>query len=286
MSKIKFSVLMSVYKSDKTEYVKVAIDSVLNQTLRPDQYVIMIDGPISEDLKQILLDYEKKDKIVELHFRDKNLGLGLTLNEGLNYCKYDYVARMDADDKSSPNRFEKQIKYLEKHPETDIIGTNLIEYDGNLSKIISQKNVPETDDELKKYIKYRNPINHPTVIFNKNKVINVGSYEDYPLFEDYYLWAKLVADDCKFYNIQQPLYNFRGGDSMYGRRGGKKYLNCIKKFERGLLNLGIINKKEYYKNISKRYIGALMPNKLRGFLYKRILRDRSGDNDKKNSLSN
>lgn len=282
MSKIKFSVLMSVYKNDKTEYVKLAIDSILNQTLKPDQYVIMIDGPISDDLKKILLDYEKKDKIVELHFRDKNLGLGLTLNEGLNYCKYEYVARMDADDEALPNRFEEQIKYLENNREVDVIGANMYEYDEEMKKIISQKNVPETDKELKEYVKFRNPINHPTVIFKKDRVLEVGSYEDFPLFEDYYLWAKLVSNNCTFYNIQKPLYNFRGGDSMYERRGGKKYLNCIKKFEQGLLRLGIINKKEYHRNISKRYIGALMPNKLRGFLYKSILRDGSGDNGQKN----
>lgn len=282
MSKIKFSVLMSVYKNDKPEYVKLAIDSILNQKIRPNQYVIMIDGPISEDLKKILLDYEKKDKIVELHFREKNLGLGLTLNEGLNYCKYEYVARMDADDEALSNRFEDQIKYLEDHPEVDVIGANMYEYDEEMKNIISQKNVPETDKELKEYVKFRNPINHPTVIFKKDKVLEVGSYEDFPLFEDYYLWAKLVSNNCTFYNIQKPLYNFRGGNSMYERRGGKKYLSCIKKFEQGLLRLGIINKKEYHRNISKRYIGALIPNKLRVFLYKQILRDRSDDNDKKN----
>lgn len=275
MSKIKFSVLMSVYKNDKSEYVKIAIDSILNQTLRPNQYVIMVDGPISEDLKKILLDYEKKDNIVELHFREKNLGLGLTLNEGLNYCNYEYVARMDADDEALPNRFEEQIKYLEDNPEVDVIGANMYEYDEEMKNIISQKKVPETDKELKEYVKFRNPINHPTVVFKRNKVLEVGSYENFPLFEDYYLWAKLVSSNCTFYNIQKPLYNFRGGSSMYERRGGKKYLTCIKRFEQGLLNLGIINKKEYKKNILKRYIGAIMPNKLRCFVYKNTLREKN-----------
>lgn len=272
MKEIKFSVLMSIYKDDKPKYLKTAIDSILNQTLKPNQYVIMIDGPICDELKDTLLEYEKKNKIIELHFREKNLGLGLTLNEGLNYCKYDYVARMDADDESLPTRFENQINFLESHPEIDVIGTNLIEYDENLEKIISQKKVPETDIELKKYLKYRNPINHPTVIFNKNKVLEVGSYEDYPLFEDYYLWAKLAAKNYTFYNIQKSLYNFRGGNSMYERRGGRKYLNSIKKFEDGLLKLGLINRKEYINNLIKRYIGAMIPNKFRGLCYKYVLR--------------
>ncbi len=275
MDTIKFSVLMSVYKKDKPEYVKIAIDSILNQTLKPNQYVIMIDGPISDKLREMLLKYENQHDIIDLHFRDKNLGLGLTLNEGINYCKYGYIARMDADDAALPTRFEKQIHYLEKHPEIDVIGTNMYEYDEEMENIISQKVVPENDKELKEYVKYRNPINHPTVIFKKDKVQKVGSYEDYPLFEDYYLWAKMIANNCTFYNIQKPLYNFRGGNSMYERRGGKKYLKCIKKFEIGLLALGIINKSEYRKNIIKRYIGAVLPNKFRGKLYKRFLRKES-----------
>lgn len=270
---IKFSVLMSVYKNDKAEYVKIAIESLLNQTRKPNQIVIIADGPISKELKELLQIYEN-NTIFDIHYREKNLGLGLTLNEGLNYCKYEYVARMDADDESLPNRFEKQINYLESHHRIDVIGTNMYEYDEEMNNIISQKKVPETDKELKKYIKFRNPINHPTVIFKKDKVLNAGSYEDFPLFEDYYLWAKLVSKKCTFYNIQKPLYNFRGGNSMYERRGGKKYLKCIKKFENGLLNLGIINKREYRKNIVKRYIGALLPNKFRGLLYKKLLRDK------------
>ena len=269
---IKFSCLMSVYKNDKPEYVALAIDSILNQTLKPNQYVIVVDGPISDELKALLLDYEKKDEIIELHFREKNLGLVLTLNEGLGYCKYEYVARMDADDYSLPDRFEKQIEYLSKNPEIAVIGSNVTEYDEELNNISSHKCVPETDAEIKEYVKKRNPINHPTAIINKNKVIEVGGYEDYPFFEDYYLWAKLIANGYKFYNIQEDLYKFRGGEAMYGRRGGKKYLTCIKKMEKGLLKLGLITKKEYYINITKRYIVALIPNKMRTILYKLLLR--------------
>lgn len=272
MKKIKFSVLMSVYKNDKTEYVKIALNSILNQTLKPDQYVIMIDGPIDDDLKKLLLKYEKENDIVELHFRKENKGLGITLNEGLNYCKYDYVARMDADDISEINRFEKQIEYMENNIDISVLGCSIAEYDEKMKSIISYREVPKSYSEIKEYIKKRNPLNHPTVIFKKNDILSVGSYEDYPLFEDYYLWAKLVAKGYIINNIDVPLYKFRGGNSMYGRRGGIKYLKNIKKMERGLLDLKIINKFEYWKNIIIRYTGALIPNWLRILIYKILLR--------------
>ena len=279
MNDIKFSCLMSVYRNDKPEHVAIAINSILNQTLKPSQYVIVVDGPISTELKDLLLNYESNNNIIELYFRENNIGLGLTLNEGLEHCKFDYVARMDADDYSEPIRFERQIDLLRNNNDIAVIGSNIVEYDEKLNNIDSCKSVPETDAEIKLYAKTRNPINHPTVIFDKTKVSDVGGYEDYPYFEDYYLWAKMIAKNYKFYNIQENLYKFRGGASMYGRRGGVKYLASIKKMELGLLNLGIINEKEYKKNLFKRYIGALLPNSLRCILYKLMLRDNGGRNE-------
>ena len=272
MKKIKFTVLMSIYINDKKCYVENAINSIINQTLLPNQFVIIVDGPISEDLKKILNDYKKKYSFIDLFFRDVNLGLGKTLNEGLKLCKYDYIARMDADDESKLNRFEEQIKYLEKHPEVDAIGCNIAEYDENMNDIVSYRVVPETNEKIRKFLKKRNPFNHPTVIFKKKSVLKVGGYEDYPYFEDYYLWSKMIANNCIMHNSQKYLYKFRAGSSMFKRRGGYKYLKCIKKFEKGLFNLKIISKKEYYINVSKRYIGALIPNWLRQFLYMKLLR--------------
>lgn len=271
MSKIKFSVLMSVYKNDNPEYVEVAINSLINQTLKPNQIVIMVDGPISSELDNVLKKY-KNNQLFDIYYRNVNKGLGITLNEGLRKCKYSYVARMDADDESENDRFEKQINYLSEHLDIDCIGSNMNEYDEKMDKIVSQKLVPQTSDEIKKYLKKRNPMNHPTVIYKKEKVLEVNSYEDYPFFEDYYLWAKMIKNGSNFYNIQENLYRFRAGSSMIKRRGGKSYLNNIKKLEKGLLNLNIINKREYTSNIIKRYFIAIMPNSLRKIFYKVFLR--------------
>ena len=271
MSSIKFSVLMSVYKNDVPKYLEAAINSLLVQTLKPNQIVIMVDGPISKDLDNILKKY-KKNSLFNIYYRKDNKGLGITLNEGLAKCKYDYVARMDADDESMPDRFEKQISYLKNHLDIDCIGSNMIEYDEKMNQVISQKIVPEYGNQINEYLKKRNPMNHPTVIYKKDKVLKVNSYEDYPFFEDYYLWAKMIKNGSNFYNIQDNLYKFRAGSSMIKRRGGKKYLLSIKKLEKGLKDLGIINKKTYYSNIIIRYIVSLFPNKMREFFYKTMLR--------------
>lgn len=271
MKKIKFSVLMSVYKNDTVDNVKIAIESLLNQTMLPSQIVIISDGPIPAKLKDLLCEYEKND-LFDIYYRDVNLGLGPTLNEGLLKCKYDYVARMDADDESLPERFENQLLYLESHSDIDAVGTIVDEYDEEMNYIISKKCVPETSREINKYLQSRNPINHPTIVYKKSKVLEVNGYEDFPYFEDYYLWAKMICNGSKFYNIQKSLYKFRAGSSMIKRRGGKKYLSCIKKFEKALLDLGVIDKNIYYKNLTKRYIVSLLPNGLRQMLYMKLLR--------------
>ena len=272
MKKIKFSVLMSVYKNDKSEDVKDAIDSLLNQTLLPNQIVILEDGKVSKKLDDLLENYSKKHKIIEIYKREQNLGLGLTLSEGLNYCKYDYVARMDADDYSYPNRFEEEIRYLESHPDIDVVGCNIDEYDENLSKKLAVRVVPEFDKKIKKYMKKRNGVNHVTVIYKKQSVLNAGSYEDCLYFEDYYLWCKMIKNGCKFYNIQESLMKIRAGFDMAKRRGGLSYSKYIINFENKIYKIGIINKFEYIFNLFIRSSVANIPNSFRTILYKKQLR--------------
>lgn len=272
VKKIQFSVLMSVYYKEKIENLKIAIESIINQTLRPDEFIIVEDGPIGNDLHSLIEEYTKKYNWVKIVKLEKNVGLGLALREGVLHCNYEYVARMDSDDESVSTRFEKQIKFLIENPEIDAIGCNVDEYDEKLQKIITKRVVPETPKEIAKKLKKRNPVNHPTIIYKKQEVIKVNSYEDFPYFEDYHLWAKMIANGCEFYNIQENLYRFRAGASMIKRRGGKKYLRYIKKLEKSLLELGIINVWEYYCNLLKRYFVAIIPNSFRKVIYKIFLR--------------
>lgn len=272
MKNKKFSVLMSVYSKENPIYFQESIDSVINQTLKPSEIVLVEDGKLPKNLEKIIKDYESKCNFLRVIRFNNNRGLGPALNDGIKECKYDYIARVDTDDICRKDRFEIQMNYLIENPDVDVIGSNMIEFDSDINNVVSLKVVPETNDEIGKYIKKRNPMNHPTVIYKKDKVLQACSYEDYPYFEDYHLWAKMVKNNCHFYNIQENLYYFRADSSMYKRRGGKKYFKCIKKLEKSLLDYKIISKREYFTNIFIRYSVSACPNFIRKYIYTKSLR--------------
>lgn len=270
---LKFSVLMSVYIKENPDYFKVALDSVVNQTLMPDQIVIVKDGPITNELEKVLTDFEKKySDIVEIIELEKNCGLGIALNEGLKRCKYDIVARMDTDDYALENRFEKQISIFEKDKEMSVVGGLIQEYDIELKNKENIRNVPETDEEIKKFLKKRNAINHMAVMYKKNDVINAGSYLDCPYFEDYYLWCRMAINNCKFHNVQDIIVNVRAGSEMINRRGGKKYFKPIINFYKKIKKIGFINTFECIYNCTLRIIVAMIPNSFRTKFYQKFLR--------------
>ncbi len=270
--KVEFSVLMSVYKKENPDYLRVALDSVFNQTFKSNDVVLIEDGELTTELEEVITEYEKKYKELNVIRFKNNRGLGPALNDGIVRCKNNYVARVDTDDECEKNRFECQIKYLINNPEVDVVGCNMNEYDADLKNVISIKSVPEHHNDIKKYLKKRNPINHPTVMYKRDKVLEVKGYEDYKYFEDYYLWAKMMKNGCIFYNIQENLYKFRAGSSMFQRRGGIKYLRCISNFEKGLYDLKIINRFEQYCNLLSRFAISLCPNFVREGIYKKMLR--------------
>lgn len=272
MKKNKFSVLMSIYCKEKPEFFVEAMGSVINQTLKPSEIVLVEDGKLPRNLEKIIKDYESKYSFLRVIRFNNNRGLGPALNDGIKACKYDYIARVDTDDICRKDRFEIQMNYLAENPNVDVIGANMIEFDSDINNVVSLKKVPETNEEICKYLKKRNPMNHPTVIYKRDKVLQANSYEDYPYFEDYHLWAKMAKNNCSFYNIQENLYYFRADSSMYKRRGGKKYFKCIKKLEKSLLDYKIISKSEYYTNLFIRYSVSACPNFIRKFIYKKSLR--------------
>lgn len=270
--KIKFSVLMSVYMNENPIYLNEALESVFKQTYIPNEVILIEDGPVTDKLEEIIIRYKKKYKhILKVIKYKENRGLGDSLRDGILNCNNEIIFRMDTDDVALSERFEKQIKvFLEKN--VDIVGSNITEFDEKMQKSISDRIVPESDLEIKKSIKKRNPMNHMTVAFKRSAVIKAGNYEKMNCFEDYYLWAKMVANDNKFYNIQETLVNVRGGSNMIRRRGGLKYIKAIINFEKSLLNIKLINRRQYVINIMERIIISLIPNKLRLLFYKIFLR--------------
>lgn len=219
-----YSVLMTVYKNDNPEYFSKSLLSMLTQSLPTNDFVIVKDGPITEQLQKVIDDIEKKyPGIINQVGLKKNVGLGLALNEGLRVCKNELVARMDADDISLQNRCEEQIKHFIIDNNLDIIGCPVDEFIENEKNIIFTRMVPETHEEIYKYAKQRDPFNHPTVMYKKSKVLAVGGYKDLRKNQDTDLWIRMLVSGCKTMNLKQSLLLFRFEEDTYKRR--KNWLN-------------------------------------------------------------
>lgn len=267
-----FSVLLSIYYKERPDFLRQSLDSLFSQTLLPTEVVLVKDGPLTKTLDIIIEEYSKRYLQLKIVSLSVNQGLGKALNEGLKYCSYDLVARMDTDDIAKPNRFEKQLDVFNNHPEIDIVSSWIDEFEGDTNHILSIRKLPEYHKEIYKFAKKRNPINHPAVMFRKSSVLAAGGYKHFPLFEDYYLWVRMLMNGAKFYNIQESLLYFRSSSDMFKRRGGINYALMELKFEQELLRIKFIDKSIFIKNILIRFISRLIPNKLRTIIYKHLLR--------------
>lgn len=268
----KFSVLLTVYYKDNPLWLKQAINSVLENTVCPNEFVIMVDGPIPEEIQKIL-DEASQNKIVRILSQPNNAGHGAALAYGVPKCKYELIALMDADDICRKDRFEKQLAYFAGHPNVVIIGAWIQEMDGDTLQTVAIRKVPLTDKEIKKRIKTRSPFNHVSVMFKKSKVLDAGNYQSFYLMEDYYLWVRMIAKGYEMANIADILVDVRVGKDMYKRRGGWAYFCVNKRLFDEMRKLGLINFMDYVYTLSVRFIvQVLMPNCIRSYFYKRVLR--------------
>lgn len=270
---ISFSVLISVYKKEKAEYLKQALQSVINQTLKPKEIVIVKDGLLTEELDECIENFQRQHpKLFKILTFKKNRGLGLALRDGLKACKYEYIARMDSDDISKLDRFEKQFNYLQEHPETALLGTWITEFSKDENKPDTVTKLPCRHQEIMKFAKSRNPFRHMTVIYKKQAVINSGNYRDFLWFEDYDLWIRMLQKGYITANIPEYLVNVRADKSMFARRGGWQYLKQDLRFQKYLKEIDFISYKKYISNMIIRATVRIIPNKIRTLFYAKILR--------------
>lgn len=271
----KFSVITSVYKNDKPDLVRVALDSMLvHQTVKPDEIVLVQDGPVSYGLSRLLLDYKDNyEGVLNVIKLEKNGGLGNALRIGVENAKYSICARMDSDDICLPDRFEKQLAYLDEHPECDIVGGQMTEFIDSPDNIVGRREVPLTNEEIYEFMKSRCALNHVTVMFRKEAVLKTGNYQDWFWNEDYYLWVRMMMAGCNFANIPDVAVNVRSGANQYARRGGKKYFDSEIGIKKLMLEKGMINRKEYVVNYIQRFIiQLLLPNSVRGWVFRTFAR--------------
>lgn len=268
-----YSFLASIYKNTKVDEMKNCVASMIEQTLPPEQIVIVVDGEISGELKEYV--YSLQDNNTELYTivpLSENVGLGRALNEGMKYCRNELIARIDTDDINVLDRIEKEIKYITEQ-DLDIVGSNIAEFIGTIDNIVSYRNVPTNHNEICEYLKSRCPFNHMTVLFKKSKVDEAGGYQHWHYNEDSYLWVRMYLKGAKFGNISENLVYARIDESTFKRRGGYKYYKSERDLFKFMYKNKIITYFEYLKAKFIRFVvQVLMPNSIRQWFFKKFAR--------------
>lgn len=269
-----FSVAISVYRNDSPLFFDRALRSITDeQTVAPNEIVLVVDGPVSSEINSIIEKYEQKYQVVNTIRLEKNGGLGNALKIAVENAKYDLIARMDSDDVAVANRFEQQLKYLSENPSVDIVGGDISEFIDTENNVVAYRKVPMDNSEIAKYLQKRCPFNHVSVMYKKQAVLNAGGYKDLFWNEDYYLWIRMFENGAVMANTGTVLVNVRTGKDMYKRRGGLRYFKSEKFLQKYMLKHKIIGVGTYCSNVIKRFIvQVLLPNNIRGWVFKKFAR--------------
>jgi len=267
-----YSILISLYYKENPKHLKEALDSIFTQTVRSNDVVLVEDGKLGDDLERVVKDYEEKHPELHVVRFDENRGLGYAFNDGILQCKNEIVARMDTDDIAKPNRMEKQLKVMAEHPEYGMVSSWIDEFVTDKEHVTSIRKLPEMPSDVLEYAKKRCPVNHPTVMYRKQEVLKVGGYQTKYFPEDYFLWIKMLMNGCLVYNLQESLLWFRYDPRTFVRRGGWKYACDEAVTQWNIFRMGFISLPRLVENVAIRFTIRIMPNWVRGLVYKKMLR--------------
>lgn len=277
MDEQKFSVLLSVYHKERPEFFDKCLDSIYNQTVPADEWVIVKDGPISEELQAVIDKYKNYDGVaIKEVALPENKGLGIALSIGIQECSNELVARMDTDDIAVPNRFELQLAEFEKNPALDLCGGHIVEFEEDPAQPIAERRVPLAQEEIVKYQKKRSAFNHMTVMYKKSKVLESGNYKNVPLMEDDMLWVDMLQHGAVCMNIDTYLCHARTNKSMIARRGGLKYFKKYKSARKLIYKTGFISYGQYVHTNFIQFFVCIMPGWLRKFVFFRLIHKKKG----------
>jgi glycosyltransferase involved in cell wall biosynthesis len=269
-----FSLLIAVYEGDQPDYVRRAFRSAVDdQTVRPDQVVIVRDGPVRAELADCLAELTAASPVpVTLVPLDRNRGLGPALDEGLAAAWFDVVARMDADDIAMPHRFAVELPLIQ---DADIVGSGLLEFVGDTDDVVGQRVPPIGADRIRRYARIHDPFNHPTVVYRRGAVLAAGGYGDLPMMEDYALFARMLAGGARPVNVAEPLIYYRVGAKAFKRRGGAGLLRSELRLQLEFRRLGFTSPAEFARNVAMRGGYRLVPWWFRRALYRPIVARRA-----------
>jgi glycosyltransferase involved in cell wall biosynthesis len=265
-----FSLLVSVYDGDRTDFLTRALRSAVDdQTVPPDQVVIVRDGPVRDELAACLDDITRTSPVpVTFVPLERNLGLGPALDHGMAASWYDVLARMDADDVAMPHRFEVQLPLIR---DADIVGSGLLEFVADTDNIVGQRVPPIEPDRIRRYARMHDPFNHPTVVYRRQAVLAVGGYGDLRLMEDYALFARMLSNGARPVNVAEPLVFYRVGKDAFKRRGGRQLLRSELRLQREFRRTGFTTWAEYARNVTIRGGYRMIPWWFRRAVYRPIV---------------
>ena len=268
----KFSATIGCYKNDSPKDFETAFLSIYNQTVRPDEIIITVDGSIPPELDAVVTRFETEYLAVILR-SEQNNGLGIAHSMAVSHAKYDWIAIMDADDISVPDRFEKQLAVIADHPEISVLGGQIDEFIGTPDNVVGIRNVPLEDYMIKRYLRIRCPFNHMSILLNTHMVKEAGNYQDWHYNEDYFLYCRMLEKGAVFCNLPDILCHVRVGKEMYERRGGWRYFKSEAKLQGWMYKHKIIAFPRYCINVAIRLcVQVFMPNWLRGFVFQKLFR--------------
>lgn len=271
----KYSVLMSVYEKEKPEYLTLSIESMLNQTVQPDEFIIVKDGPLSKELDSVIEQYAKDNELFTIIPLEKNGGLGRALNFGIKASRNELIARMDSDDIAKPNRCELQLQAFAKDHTLSICGTQIDEFIDTIDNVISSRIVPCSNEEIVAFAKRRSPFNHPTVMYKKSTLEKLDGYAEYGRKEDLDLFIRMVMAGYKAINLEDHCLWYRTSTDNLQRR--RTWKNCseyiaimFKFFKKG--HIGLLDMVYVFCGQMFMY---LMPVQIVSRLSDRLLRKKS-----------
>jgi len=266
---------MAVYVGENSKFFEQSIESMLAQTVPANEFVLVCDGPLTVELDAVIARYEEShSRILNVVRLDSNVGLAAALNIGLQHCTNDLVARMDSDDIANPIRMKQQLDAM---GDADIIGCAVAEFMSKPGDLKSIRQLPTSHEEIICFARRRNPFNHPSVLYKKSIVQQVGGYEDFPLCEDYQLWVKMFIHGCKAVNIPESLINMRVGSGLYRRRGGFKYFKTMYSFRRWMRQVGFSGLMDFWICVTGHLVSCFIPSIVRRWVYSCFFRMRGPD---------
>lgn len=266
-----YSALTAVYAGDEPTQVSQAIRSVLEQTVKPDEYLIIVDGPIPEPLRALLEDFREQNASIRIEYLPENIGLGRVSALGVELCKHEFIMKMDADDISLPERAEKTLAVFEQNPELDIVSSNMAEFiNDDPTQITSHRLLPSSQENLMKFAKKYNPMNHNAAIFRKSAILDVGNYQDFNRHEDYHLAIRLLMAGKKLETIQDSLLLYRISPESLKRKRSWDTVKTAMKFHRWKCEIGFTGRgTELYMDVVN-LVACAIPDRIFWWIWTRL----------------